>query len=167
MPAELPWTEALGFDDLGDALAAPIAPAPIAPAPGAPGHSVVESAGAPGLERRVLALERLLQALLARLAKAEPDLLAGLDGAFSASLLSARADDNEAIDSCAAALIHSALGTGGEAAEAPPEVADASPRAAVEARPGDGHDDQLSLRPPPFRFLKVGGIWRLTRNRRP
>jgi hypothetical protein len=154
MPAELPWTEAQEFDDVRDALAAPIAPE----------QSPVAGAETPELERRVLALERLLQALVAHLAEAEPDFLARLDDVFSASLLRARADDDKGIDSCAAALFHSALRSGGKAAGAPPEVAKAS-RPAVDAPPGDSDDDELSFRPPPVRFRKVEGVWRLTRER--
>ena len=154
MPARFPWTEASECDDFRAALAAPIPPEP----------SPVARAENPELERRVLALERLLQTLLAHLAKAEPELLARLEDAFSTSLLSARADDDRGIDTCAAALLRSALRPGGMAAGAPPEAPKAC-APAVETPPGVRDDDQLSFRPPPVRFRKVGGIWRVTKDR--
>lgn len=171
MPAELPWTEASVFDEVGDALAAPIRPAPVDPAPGRPApiaseQSMVPRADALELERHVQALERLLQALLAQLAKSVPDLLARLEDAFRASSQSAHADDDRAIDSRAAALIQAARRNAGEGAEPPPEVADASPPEA-EARRGDRHNDQLSFRRPAFHYRKEGGIWRLIMDRPP
>lgn len=170
MPGELPWVEAPELE-IRDALAAPISAAPagtspIDPAPIAPEQPSVPRAEVREIEQRVRALERLLRALLVRLAKSEPDLLACLDEAFSQSLLSARTDDDKAIDSYAAAVVQAILRSTGEGAEPPPEVADAS-RPGTEARPGDRHNDELTLRPPAFHYCKVGGIWRLTLGRLP
>jgi hypothetical protein len=175
MPAELPWVEAPEFE-IRDALAAPISSAPISsapvgtspvdPAPIAPEQPSVPRAEVREIEQRVQALERLLRALLVRLAKSEPDLLTCLDEAFSQSLLSARTDDDKAIDSYAAAVVQAILRSTGEGAEPTPEVADAS-RPGTEARPGDRHNDELTLRPPAFHYRKVGGIWRLTLGRLP
>lgn len=171
MPAELPWAEAPEFVEIRDALAAPISSAPVGAAPSAPAPiasegSTVPRAEGPELEQRVRALERVLQALLVQLAKSEPDLLACLDEAFSQSSLTARTDDDKAIDSYAAALIRATLRSTGEGAESPPAVVDEPPSVA-EAPPRDRRNDQPTVRPPAFRYRKVGGIWRLTMDRPP
>lgn len=171
IPAELPWTDASAFEEVRDALAAPIGPPPAGPAPcesvpTPPELPPVPRAETPELERRVLALERLLQTLLAQFAKSDPDLLIRLEETFSTSSQTARAVEDKDIDSCAAALVQAARRDAGEGACSPAEVAEVSPPKA-DARRGDRHKDEPIPRPPTFRYRKIGGVWRLTMERPP
>lgn len=160
MPAQLPWTAASVSDEVHEALVAPIADAPRAT-----GQSAAEPARPHDLERRVEGLERLLQALLVQLGKAERDLLVRLRKAFAASSPTARSDDDKATDAAALALVDAALSAAGEGEEPSLEAARTS-RAGPAARPAaDGLNDQSSFRPPSFHYRKVGGIWRLTMDR--
>ena len=171
IPAQLPWTDASVSEEVRDALAAPIGPPPADPVSCEPAPTPSEPSPLPRgetreLARRVQALERLLQKLLAQLAKSEPDLLARLEESFSASVQTARPVDDEDIDACAAALIQAVRHSAGEEADSPAEVGDVSPPKA-DARRGDRHKDEPVPRQPTFRYRKVGGIWRLTMERPP
>lgn len=129
-------------------------------------HSSITRAENSELERRLLALERVLQALVAYMAEVEPKVLARLTETFCLSLRMTRPEhDYIDTDSYAAELVRSVVRLGDKAARKPPEI----------ARGRTLDDSALSFRPgetPPLLALpciqvrQAGGVWHVTKDGR-
>lgn len=151
-------TEALG--SLGDRRNALAAPKP------GPERLSVARAESTELERRALALERILQALIAHMAEADPKLLVRLADTFCVPMQMARSEhDYTDTDSYAAAFIRSVVRLGGETARKPPEAVKAR-RSAGDAPSGDTGNDRLLSPHSGIRVRQAGGVWHVTKDGR-
>lgn len=111
------------------------------------------------LERRVLAHEQILQALMAQLAESEPGFLDRMQGRFATARRGSYEHDYVETADYAEAFLHEVVRLGRKpspkaAAREPPEVDADPPRKAV------GPDKPIVIR-----IALAGGVWRVTRDR--
>lgn len=129
-------------------------------------HSSAARAEDSDLERRFLALERVLQALVAHMAEAEPKFLARLTETFCVPLRMTRIEhDYTDIESHAAEFVRSVVCLGEKAARKLPETVrnrrlDGS---ASSSRPGA---TLPLLAVPCIQVRQTGGVWHVTKDGR-
>lgn len=170
--SELPARHTIAVPDAprqqgpGDSVqASPLsAPSPLALSPRE--HSSGARAENSELERRLLALERILQALVAHMAEAEPKFLARLTETFCVRMQMARAEhDYTDTDSYAAEFVRSVVRVGEKAARKPPKVAEVRKWDKRASFPGPGQAQSLFALPC-IQVRQVGGVWHVTRDGR-
>jgi hypothetical protein len=116
------------------------------------------------LERRVLAHERILQALIAHLAEGEPRFLDRLSETFCVPLQRSRAEhDYTDTDSYAAEFIGTVVRLGKDAARKRPAAA-AVRKPQAGARSTDAIDLGRLFPLPRIQVCQAGGVWRITRD---
>ena len=138
------------------------ATAPVSP----PDHLSIARAENSELERRLLALERVLQALVAHMAEAEPKFLARLTETFCVPLRMMQSEhDYTDTDSYAADFVRSAVRLADKAARKPPEIARGRKLddRIVSFRLGET-TPLLAL--PSIQVRRAGGVWHVTKDGR-
>ena len=117
------------------------------------------------IERRVLALERILQALVAHMAETEPKFLARLSDSFCVPLRMTQAEhDYTDTDSYAAEFVRSVVRLGDRVTVNPPEIAK------LRRTGGRALSSRPDVEPPaalaPIQVHQAGGVWHVTRDGR-
>lgn len=114
------------------------------------------------LERRVLAHERILQALIAQMAESEPKFLARLTDTFCVPVAMTRSEhDYTDTESYAADFVRSVVNLGEKAARKASAAGRARP-ARNGTPPATPRDGGAPAEPPRIQMTHVNGIWRVT-----
>lgn len=142
-----------GSDKLHHPTAAPVSP---------PERAAATRSESTELERRVLAHERILQALIAQMAESEPKFLARLSDTFCVPIAMTRSEhDYTDTESYAADFVRSAVSLGEKAAWNASAAARARP-ARKGAPPATARDGGAPTEPPQILMTHVNSIWRIT-----
>lgn len=130
-----------------------------APAP-SPERAAATRPEGTALERRVLAHERILQALIAQMTESEPKFLARLTDTFCVPMAMTRSEhDYTDTESYAADFVRSVVSLGEKAAR----NASAGARPARKSvPPATARDGRAPAEPPRIQMTHVNGIWRVT-----
>lgn len=142
-----------GPDKLHRPAAAPVSP---------PERAAAARPESTDLERRVLAHERILQALIAQMAESEQKFLARLTDTFCAPMAMTRSEhDYTDTESYAADFIRSVVSVGEKTARNTSAAARARP-ARKGAPPVAAREGGPPVEPPRIQMIHVNGIWRVT-----
>ena len=118
------------------------------------------------LERRVLVLERILQALIAHMAETEPKFLRRLADIFCLPLQMVHCEhDYTDTDAYAAEFIRTVVRLGDKPAGRSPDTVRSRKSPGV-APSGDTGKEPNFIAPPRIRMRHAGGVWRVTKDGR-
>lgn len=138
--------------------------APPSPGAGSEGSSDARAENSE-IERRLLALERILQVLVAHMAETEPKFLARLNDSFCMPLRMMQAEhDYTDTDSYAADFVRSVISLADRAVTQRPEVA--RPRRAKGRALSSGPAVEPPVALPPIQVHQAGGVWHVTKDGR-